>query len=435
MKPLLPTSTTMKPAPFILIIAGCALSAWSGWQLSRRATAADSTAPGDAGTTVAGTGKPANGHAFHSAAYAALTESAPDFRRDRTAAEILAQAAAERSRPALQNCGELIALLWQLRPDEIPDALDALRKLPPPVPAELYAAVLGRMAETDAPGAMREADKLPAPMRDEARIAVISSWAKHDPRSAWKWYLEAWAAAPEPRYQMERCFLPLIHAWAVQDPKAALEASLAEEEHGTLNPWAGFGSVCALPERRDEVLTLLSGITDEKKRHAALGSALGVWSSSQPAAAAAWLDDHPDAADDNLTWSVAERYGYADHAAATEWLWNRGPTEKREESANNMGLIQWAHADPAAAGEWLKARPHGDTSRATMASAWAVTDLDRALEWAAEMSPEKRPEAVAQVYASAQSHGKKPDLARCAATAGIPPEELEKIAEKFSSRL
>ena len=113
----------------------------------------------------------------------------------------------------------------------------------------------------------------------------------------------------------------------------------------------------------------------------------------------------------------------------------RVPAEKREESANNMGLIQWAHADPAAAGEWLKTRPHGDTSRATMASAWAVTDLDRALEWAAEMSPEKRAETVAQVYASAQSRGKKPDLARCAATAGIPAEELEKMAEKFNSRL
>ncbi len=419
----------MRTIPLIAIGGGCILAAWLGWHFGaaprEESSGGKSTAP-----AVAATSMPVP----QRTRYAALAATAPDIRREKTLADILALVELWRNQPDIESRGELLALLRRLERSELPEALAALSKVPPPAGNELLGALLGRMAEFDGPGAMAAAEKLSGPQRDEMRPAVMAGWAKRDPRAAWQWYLQAWAAAPEPRYQLERCFLPLIHAWAMQDAKGALDACLSEENHGTLDPWAGFASLAALPERREGIFQLLGGISDVKMREKALGSALRQWSASDPKAAAAWLDESPDKQNHNLTWAVAERFGRENYRAATDWLWNRTPPEKRGQEVIGMGLTQWAYADPAAAGEWLKSHPMGDAGAQTIASAWATVDMDRALEWAAEISEAKRAEALAAIVADAKSRGKAPDMARCAAVAGVPEEEFAKMMARVPVR-
>lgn len=421
----------MRTIPLLAIGGGCLVAAWLGWHFGAarpaESTAVKSTAPVSSAPAPAKS-VPQRTH------YAALAEKAPDLRGDRSFADILALAEAWKNQPDIESRGELLALIRRLDQSELPQALAALRKFPPPAGTELLGAALARMAEFDGPGAMATAEKLSGPQRDEVRPAIIAAWAKRDPKAAWQWYLLAWAAAPEPRYQMERCFLPLIHSWAMQDPKGAMEACLSEENHGTLDPWAGFASLAALPERREEIFHLLGGIADAAKREKALGSALRQWSASDARAAAAWLDAAPDKSNHNLVWAVAERFGREDYRAATDWLWSRTPAEKREQDVVGMGLTQWAYADPAAAGEWLKSHPLGDAGTQTMASAWATVDMDRSLEWAARISEEKRGEALAAIAADAKSRGKAPDMARCAAVAGVSEEEFAKLMAKVPMR-
>lgn len=423
----------MKPAllitGFVALAAGAVWLGWSAGSESVRKTAAApkripaSTAPAPA--TVSGDYQAPAAESWHP-------------RKGRSLTEILAMVEKLRFSPALETQGELLALLGELEQDEIMSVLEALRKLPPPVPSSLMEAVLARWASFDAPAAMAWTQQLTAKQRDDVRGGILAAWARHDPKAAYQWYLKAWADAPEPRYRMEQDFSPLIHAWARQDMKAALQACLAEEKHGTYDPWAGLCSLAALPETREALISMITtDITDEKKRQAALRSSLLIWSRKDPVSAAAWLDSYaPAKNDNNLVWSIAEYYGRIDPQANTEWLWNRTPPEKRDEILN-YGLSQWSRSEPEAAGDWLERAGVSDSGAQIMASAWARRDLDRAVSWARRVSAPQRADAVAAAIAGAgtrsgeSSDGKKvPDISKYAEAAGVPVEDLTKRVEK-----
>lgn len=334
--------------------------------------------------------------------------------------------------------GELFALLYSLQPDEIPGVLAHLTALPPPSPDKLLAAVLGCWAQTDGTAAMKWAQRLTPSRQDTVRGDILSGWAQSNPRAAWDWYKAAWEAAPGPRYRLEQDFVLLIHAWALRDAKGALDVCLAEGKHGTFDAWAGFGSLAGIPERRDEVMKLIGGITDEKARAAATRSALLVWAASAPVDAAAWLDANMPDADGNLLWSVAERYGRANPRANADWLLKRTPPDKRDE-AYRLCLYQWAEVAPDEAAAWLETAGPTDMSVEAIAGRFARTDVDRAVSWAQRISPAKRTEAIANTLARARTAGKTPDISKYAAAAGVSAGELGKLVDKavqiFGSRL
>jgi hypothetical protein len=276
------------------------------------------------------------------------------------------------------------------------------------------------------------------------RGQILGGWARTDPQAAWAWYQKAWEAAPEPRYRLEQDVNQLFYAWALRDPKAAIAAALTEGEHGTYDKWYGIASLAALPERREEIMALLMGIPDEKKRAAASRAALLQWSASAPAEAAAWVDAHLPNADHNILWSIAERYGRANPRANADWLMRRTPQEKRDE-AYSLCLYQWAAANPAEAGAWLEGAGVTDQSAQIMASSWLRTHpgktsgLEEAMTWARRVSPAARAEAIVNTLAQARNNGEKPDLSSYAADAGMSAEDLsikvEEAAKVFGSRL
>jgi|GEM_PF-4827000 len=413
-----------------------AVAAWAGWRLG--SSSQEDAAPriGKSPLPARSTAAPVTGD------YSGMADSDPDPRKGRALPDILTLAEKLRFSPALETQGELLATLGKLEPDEIAPALEFLRKLPPPVPPELLRAALTRWAAFDAPAAMKWTEQLSPAQREEVRGGILSAWAQMDGKAAWDWYLKAWADAPEPRWRLERDFPMLIHAWALHDPKAAMEACLAEDKHGTFDGWSGFGSLAALPEHREAVLGLITGIPDDKKRQAALRSTLLHWARHDPASAAVWLDQYAPAKDDgNLIWSVAEYFGNSDPQANADWLLRRTPPEKRD-GIMSYALSSWSRAEPEAAGAWLEQAGVTDTGAQIMIHAWAGRDLDRAVGWARRVSPAKRAEAVASAISGAIGNGGrpegsdpkpevKPDLSKYTEAAGVSTEELGKLVEKL----
>lgn len=423
----------MKPSVLIpVFVALAAAVTWAGWQAGLGSVSEPAAPERRIPLSTAPAPAPVTG------AYTAFADPSWQPRKGRALTDILAMAERLRFSTSLETQGELLALLRELEPDEIPSALEAIRKLPPPLPSSLLEAVLSRWAVFDAPAAMAWMQQLTAKQRDDVRGAVLSAWAQRNPKAAWQWYLKAWADAPEPRYRLEQDFPLLIHAWARQDLKGALQACLSEEKHGTFDGWTGLGSLVVLPEYRESLMTLLTTEPmDEKKRQAALRSTLLCWSRHDPAAAAAWLDTYaPAKNDNNLVWSISERYGRLDPLANADWLYKRTPPEKRDEIMS-YGLAQWARAEPEAAGDWLERVGVTDNGAKYMASAWAHRDLDRAVGWARRVSPAKRADAVAEAIAGSvtgmdmSQDAKKPlDVSKYAEAAGVPAEDLAKRVEK-----
>ena len=429
----------MNRSAFLTIgVLACATATWLGWRTGQPSASAT---PRAVSKGPAPAPAPAPAAAVNYDPFAGADFNA---RKGRTLDDIHATIDRLRLNPVAQATaddsvsGELFALLHSLSAEEIPRVLAYFAALPPPAPDKLIATVLGRWARFDGAAAMEWAQQLTPSRQDTVRGDILSGWAHADPPAAWAWYKSAWDAAPEPRYRLEQDFPLLIHAWALRDAKAALEACLTEGKHGTFDPWAGFASLAGMPERRDEVMNLISGISDEKARQAASRSALLQWSASAPADAAAWVDANMPGADSNILWSVAERYGRANPRANADWLLKRTPPDKRDE-AYVLCLYQWAEATPDEAAAWLETAGVTDQSAQIIAGRYARTDLDRAISWAARVSQEKRPEAVANTLAQARTAGKKPDVSKYAASAGVNAEELGKMVDKavqiFGSRL
>ena len=340
----------------LLVVAGL-LAGGLGWFLGRPAPAtvtvpAPSSAPAPA----------ADFPAYQAAA-------AADFnpRKNLSTSDILSLIEAARLDPVAQatvdteTSDALFSVLESLTAEEIPGMLDHLASLPPPTPDRLLAVVLGRWARDDGAAAMAWALRLNRARQDTVRGAILAGWAQSDPEAAWKWYQEAWQAAPPPRHRLEQDFPKLIHAWARHDAPRALDAILAADPHGTFDKWTGLTSLVALPERREEIMSLISGVTDEKARQAGIRSALGQWSATAPAEAAAWLDARLPDADASTVWYVAERFGRANPRANADWLLQRTPPEQRDD-AYRMCLYQWAEAAPDEAAAWLETAGPTDMS-------------------------------------------------------------------------
>jgi hypothetical protein len=407
-------------------LVGGALAAGVGWHLGRPKPASGASTPPIP--------RPAAAVSTPDAAY--LAAAAPDYdaRRGRSLQAILDGIDAARLDPVTQATvdtglsSELFALLESLTAEEIPLVLEHLNALPPPSPDRLLATVLGLWARQDGAAAMAWAARLTPARLDVMRGPILAGWAHHDPASAWTWYRQAWSTTPEPRYKLEQDFPKLIHAWARHDVPGAFNACLEAGRHGTYDKWSGLTSLVALPDRREEIMGLISGIADEKQRGAARSSALGQWAASAPGEAAAWLDAELPDADSNLVWSIAERFGRANPRANADWLLNRTAPDQRDE-AYRLCLHQWAEHAPDEAAAWLESAGPTDMSAEIFASRFARTDLDKAMMWARRVSPEKRPEALVNTLAHALLAGQKPDVAAYATEAGISAENLTKKVE------
>ena len=331
-------------------ILACTAAAWLGWKVAQPAKKET--------TRVVSKPAPVAATRLSTTDYSRTVAPAFDARQGRSLDDILAIIDRLRLDPVAQVSpddsisGELFALLYALQPDEIPGVLAHLAALPPPSPDKLLTAVLGRWAQFDGAAAMKWAQQLTPARQDSVRGAILSGWAHRDPAAAWAWYKAAWDAAPEPRYRLEQNFPVLIHAWALRDASAALAACLVEGKHGTFNAWVGFGSLAAIPERREEIMGLIAGIADEKTRAAASQGALQAWAASAPVDAAAWIDANIPKADGKLLWCVAERYGRAHPRENADWVLKRMPPDKRDE-AYGMCLYQWAESAPDDAAAWL----------------------------------------------------------------------------------
>lgn len=365
-----------------------------------------------------------------------VAAAAPDFhaRKNLSTSDILSLIEAARLDPVAQDTVDtgtsdaLFSVLESLTAEEIPGVLDHLASLPPPTPDRLLAAVLGRWARDDGAAAMAWAARLTRARQDTVRGVILAGWAQNDPQAAWQWYQEAWRSAPPPRHRLEQDFPKLIHAWARHDAPSALNAILAADPHGTFDKWTGLTSLVALPERRDEIMSLISAIPDEKTRQAGLRSAMGQWSATAPAEAAAWLDTHLPDADSSTVWYVAERFGRANPRANADWLLQRTPPDQRDE-AYRMCLYQWAEAAPDDAAAWLETAGPTDLSAEIFATRYARTDLDKAMSWARRVSEPKRVETIVNTLAQAQLAGTSPDFNRFAADTGLDAANLARRVE------
>ncbi len=409
----------MSQRTFIIVLCLLAPTAWwAGWRLGVSSTAGAGT-PGSVLARPASVKMP--GAVSVSADYAEAGKVERSWRGGRPLAELQAKLAEGGDAQVLAALGELTA-------DEARETLEFLLKLPPPQPEGALAAAVARWAALDGPSALgwMTAHLTPG-QRERVRGAFLSGWAAQDAGEALAWYRAEWSQTPATtRYKLEQDWNALIYSMALRNPAAAVQACLTEADHGTFHPWWGLGSLVAQDDKREEVLRLISALPEGKPGKAALSSALGAWAGVDPAAAAAWLTANRPAPDQELDWSIAERFSRADPHAAADWVLARAG-EKDRDKAVSMAISYWSFRDPAAASAWAEGAGVAAEAASMLAGAWAPKDPAKALSWVLRVEESRRPQIIGGVLNSIAKKDPKFDPATWSAPTGLPVEKLQAL--------
>jgi hypothetical protein len=220
---------------------------------------------------------------------------------------------------------------------------------------------------------VRSRDDLPPAEREalgsklELRISVRDPSATdlRSPKAAERAWHDALAIGNRDQRQQE--LFAVAHAWAQQDPQAAIRA--------------------------------IESLRDRRQREMLLQIALQSWSQKSPREAAEWILARPPS--QQRLQLLAESLGaYVAKApsAAMEMLERLSPSEKQ--MMVPQVLMNWAGTDPRAAAAWLEKQDDSEVHRRAymfIATAFAEQDSDEALRWAASLPEERAQEVMSQV--------------------------------------
>ncbi len=247
-----------------------------------------------------------------------------------------------------------------------------------------------------------------------------------DPANAWQSALSM--TAGELR---TRTLWAVAHRWLDQDPAAALSAldSVADDEQRSqwqrrlLVKWVGtdrqaalrwsaslppsaqrtslLGEIASLAARDSPVEVLEFAATLEPYvRRAVARRALGVWATSDPRAAAAWLDGAPDTTPGAVD-AVVHGYAELDAEEAFDWLLTQSPEAQRSSMPAILGRV--AEESPEAALELIDRIDDAATTtlaEAQLMSSWARDDPHAAVRAIARLGERSRPQLYGIAFAA-----------------------------------
>jgi len=224
-----------------------------------------------------------------------------------------------------------------------------------PFVGQILAGTIGKeWVRQDSAAALAWARSLPENQQGGAYVGVLGTLAGTDPAAA-----AALAAQLDPGGARRNVIGDIAESWARKSPQAALD-------------WA-------------------RSLGDDDGR-TATRQALGGWALTEPAAAAAYLDQLPAAdVDGELLKTVAGPWTSQAPATAATWLSARPEGDGKNQAMGDV-MWNWTKQNPVEASTWLHDQPSGparDAGINGLALATFDNDPEGALTWAASISDEK----------------------------------------------
>jgi hypothetical protein len=209
---------------------------------------------------------------------------------------------------------------------------------------------------------------------------ALRRWAARDRAAA-----AAWMAAHPPASPVASA--ALAHGWVTADP-ASLHAYLDELPSGV---WKSLVACSASEEalvadNPRETLRLLGKIADADPRRDELYAwAVTKWARTEPAAAAAWAAEVPDALlSDRLLAAAAIGHASSSPADAARWAMRTIASPEALCSAVSAIARLWGASEPLDAARWIQTLPPGrakDEGLENLLSVWAFRDQAQARAW------------------------------------------------------
>ncbi len=410
------------PSTIFCLLFGSAVFAGIGWKLGKPAPVTFLPAPSE------------------KRAAPALTASIAynldwNLRGDKAFPEVEEMVLAAAKLPGELPNGQALGLIASASPEEAQQLVKALLGAKPRN-VKLLEAALARWTASQPREAIAFAKaELTAREFAAVRERLVEAWASVEPKAAHQWFLELWEEQRgKPMHGLEQVLNKLIFQWGLQDLPAAIAANNSQEEHRTYDAWYGLGHLAAMPSHREALFSEIAKLPEGKNRQRAYSAAMGAWANADAREAGLWLEQQPFGKDQDLQWSVVERWSRNINAkeAADYVMRNAEPNEQSRDRALMMALPGWAQEDPKAAAAWFEGQPHSDSGSSVLAASWARQDVSEALRWAMRVkeSEEKRLEAIGQVLAIAQSKEPTFDPAAWTKQTGLSAEALKKAAEQ-----
>lgn len=263
-------------------------------------------------------------------------------------------------------------------------------------------------------------EHLTGPVKDEAVNALVQSWAARSPEAAAAWFEET-------RSTSQPLLAALLGGWAAKSPRNA--AQWVETLPEAVN--RDTGRVIAAREWAAQNPEEAAGFYQKPAPDLA-GVLADIWGSSNPAAAAKWINKLPAGpAREEAAGTLATVWAASDINAAVKW--SAGLTDPAvrgaavEHLATTWGAIDpdkaiawldtqpgalrerglagaynsWAGTDPAGLQDWISQLPAGapsDIARRSLGDAWAASDPAAALDLVSGMTPAVQPDTAGRYF-------------------------------------
>jgi hypothetical protein len=262
--------------------------------------------------------------------------------------------------------------------------------------AEAIRLSMGEWGAVDARGAFEWMEAtLQGPVKEASLVALAEGWSRRSPEQAAAWFAESGSTS-------QALLTAIAGTWARQDSVAALQWAAALGDPAQRN--ISLNSVLGEMARLDPVAAVqaaapylpsagqpTSGETAAAGRDVARTLA-DIWGTSDPAAAARWIDTLPAGpAQVEAASTLAAVWATSDMEAVVAWTTTLSDAALQESMVTHLGTT-WGAIEPDRALAWLDTLPPHVSSEgiAGAFNSWAATDPVGLADWIAQLPASPR---------------------------------------------
>ena len=263
--------------------------------------------------------------------------------------------------------------------------------------AEAIRLSMGEWGAVDARGAFEWMEAtLQGPVKEASLVALAEGWSRRSPEQAAAWFAESGSTS-------QGLLTAIASTWARQDSVAALEWAAALGDPALRN--TSLNSVLGEMARLDPVAAVQAAepYVQSASQAGASGEAAAagrdvartladVWGTSDPAAAARWIDTLPAGpAQVEAAGTLAAVWATSDIEAAVAWTTTLSDAALKESMVTHLGTT-WGAIEPDRALAWLDTLPPDVSSQgiAGAFNSWAATDPVGLADWITQLPASPR---------------------------------------------
>jgi hypothetical protein len=279
---------------------------------------------------------------------------------------------------------QFLAILNQLTPAEMPEAIKFLNDLPEDTGREMSMA-LNQWAQADPLATLTWLDTQDERMKSWASQEVMKAWAEKDADAAIAWAQEKGSALP--KGQSNPWMVGVINGIAQSQPAlaASLTATLPYSRERGVALESVVNSFFRSNPDGSAARQWAEGLpeTDPKFKQGALGRVAEAWAGKAPEKAAAWVDTLPEGMRGRALASVVGTWADTDPNAAGTWLGKFPAGTERNEAVVNFAYTV-KNQDPEASMIWagtITDDRQRDDLTVRLARDWMQRDATAARTW------------------------------------------------------